>query len=134
MYNFLFYFTYIQNIRKDGQLGARILAALGVIFVMMGQAFALFELFKRAYKVVTHNDFLKQSNLPQETPPYFTYTSCCICIFIMFFSVKYYNKERTEKIAGRFENKNKKEFCTTKNTLLWVLLFALPLVVVIFLG
>jgi len=132
MYNFIFYFVYVQNIRKDGNKGARALGAIIIYFVLLGQIFCLFVLFQYFYLKITLQDFLKQTDIPQKSinaPPIFI-SALLLMLFIYF----YYNEKKIDIIKKKYNNKSKLEFCTSKNTMKFLLIFLIPWVIAITLG
>ena len=133
MYNFIFYFVYVQHLAKDGNKTARAFGAILVFFSLFGQAFCLFVLFQYFYLKVTQHNLLKQSDTPQKTiinEP----TIIISTILLMVFGYLYYNDKRVLRIKNKYGNRDKEEFCTSKNTIKLLLVFSIPWIIVIALG
>lgn len=132
MYNFIFYFAYVQHLPKDGNRTARTFGALLVLFSIFGQAFCLFVLFQYFYLKVTQHNLLRQSNTPQgSTNPLPIIISS---ILLMVFAYLYYNDKKVGRIKNKYGNKDKAEFCTSQNTIKLLLIFSIPWIIAITLG
>ena len=133
MYNFIFYFAYVQHIARDGNKTARAFGAILVFYSIFGQAFCLFELFEYFYLKVTQRNLLRQSVTPQKTvinAP----TIIIVTILLMVFAYLYYNDKRVLRIKNKYGNRDKEEFCTSQNTIKFLLIFSIPWVIAIILG
>lgn len=132
MYNFIFYFVYVQNVRKDGNKGARAVGAIIIYFVLLGQAFCLFVLFQYFYRQITLHDLIKQTHVHQKNisaPPIII-----PALLLMFFIYLYYNDKKVDRIKDKYSNKDKTEFCTPRNTMKFLLIFLIPWIIAITLG
>jgi hypothetical protein len=132
MYNFIFYFVFIQHLEKDGNKTARTFGAILVLFSFFGQAFCLFELFQFFYLKITQHNFLRQSDTPQKTGsdvPIIIFT--VLLMVLMYF---YYNDKKIDRIKKKYKNKSKVEFCTSQNTMKFLLIFLIPWIITIVLG
>ena len=99
MYDFLFYFVYVQHLARDGNKTARTFGAILVFFSIFGQAFCLFVLFQYFYLKVTLHNLLKQTYTPQKSingAPIII--STILVMVLMYF---YYNDKRVLRIKNK---------------------------------
>lgn len=132
MYNFIFYFAYVQHIARDGNKTARAFGAILVFFSIFGQAFCLFVLFQYFYLKVTQHNLLRQSSTPQGSTD--SFPIIISTILLMVFAYLYYNDKRVDRIKNKYGNRDKVEFCTSKNTIKLLLVFSIPWIIAIILG
>jgi len=93
----------------------------------------LFELFEYSYLKVTQHNLLRQSDTPQKTiinDP----TIIISTILLMVFAYLYFNDKKVLKIKNKFGNRDKAEFCTSQNTIKFLLIFLIPWIIAIILG
>jgi uncharacterized membrane-anchored protein len=132
MYNFIFYFVYVQNIKKDGNKGAKALGAVTIYFALLGQTFSLFVLYQYFYQRITLKSLLNQNNIQQKS---INITPVVIlALLLMVFIYFYYSDKMVLKIKKKYSNKDKFEFCTSLNTIKFLLLFITPWIIAIVLG
>ena len=133
MYNFIFYFAYVQHIAKDGNKGARAVGAMLVFFALLGQAFCLFVLFQYFFRKITLHNLIKQTNTPQQS---IISTPIIIIsvLLLMVFVYLYYNDKKIDRIKLKYGNKSKVEFCTPMNSVKVLLIHFTPWIIAIILG
>jgi len=137
MYDFIFYFNYIINLKKCGNNGARYIGAIMVFFCLFLHIAMLFTIFQVLYLKITGRNFLHQSyDYTHQANPSQEIFAYGIGIILIIASIFYYNNRRVEIIKNKYGNQDKREFVNAKkiNILKFFSVFLLPFVVIIIFG
>lgn len=132
MYNFVFYFVYIQNLEKNGNKTAIIIASILVYFLLLGQITCLYILLQYLYFNTTGSDLIGHKGNVHLS----VFSNIIIgttFVSLIFLIYKYYIKH-IEAIQQKYHYQTKKDFSSKFNVIKFLLLFILPWIIIIAFG